>query len=201
MVCIASRPRMVVVALFTVAVALGVFLVPARAGPAQQPPYPAPCPCVVVVSAGEAVPSIGECIPIMCRVTDTEGAPVVDLECMMSVVSQPGTDASLTPASAMTDEKGEATVGLCVGSTSGSIVVLAETDCCDSQGQVEVTAQMPLPVVAPEVSPVAPPPTGAGTGASGDSWPVSLIAIWSAIAVAAVAVFAWQVSSWRHRNT
>jgi hypothetical protein len=170
--------------------------------PGQEPyppPYPSPCPCAVVVSAGEAAPSTGECIPIICRVTDAEGAPAVEVGCTTSILSQPGTDATLTPASAMTDEKGEAAAELCVGSAPGPIVVLAEAECC--QGQVQVTAQAPTPTAAlPEFTPPAvPPPTGVGTG-DGNSWPASLIAIWSAVALGVGAVLVWRIGSRRRRS-
>ena len=203
MVHIPSTPRMIVVGFVMLAVALGLFLMPVGATPPGQepypPPYPSPCPCVVVVSAGEAAPSTGECIPIICRVTDAAGAPAVEIGCTMSILSQPGTDATLTAASAMTNEKGEVAAELCVGSALGPIVVLAEAECC--QGQVQVVVQPPTPTaVLPELTPPAvPPSTGAGTG-DGNSWSASLIAIGSAVALAAGAVLVWGIGSWRRRS-
>jgi len=193
---------MIIVVFVMLAAALVLFSMSVGAAPPQQEPYPTPCPCVVVVSAAETAPSIGECIPITCRVTDADGAPSVGVECTMSILSQPGTDAALTPTSAMTDEKGEAAAELCVGSAPGPIVVLAAAGCC--QGQVQVTAQRPmapLPMVAtPEVPAKAPPPTGAATG-GGDSWPTPLIAIFSAIALAAGAVLVWRIGSAQSRTS
>jgi hypothetical protein len=117
----------------------------------------------------------------------------------MSILSQPGTDAALTPASALTDEEGEAAAELCVGSASGPIVVVAEAECC--QGQVQVVVQPPTPTaVLPEVTPPAvPPPTGVGTG-DGNSWSASLIAIGGAVALAAGAVLVWGMGSRRRRS-
>lgn len=198
MVRTASVPRMIFIGLFTVAAALGLFLMPVGAAPPRQAPYPAPCPCVVVVSAGEAAPSTGACIPIVCGVTNAEGAPAVGVECTMSILSQPGTDATLTSASAMTNEKGEATAELCVGSAPGSVVVLAESGCC--QGQVQVTAQSPTAVAPAERTPAALPATGTGTGGS-DSWFSPLIAVWGAIALAAGAVLVWRIDSRRRRSS
>ena len=201
---IASMPGMVVVGLLMTTAALGLFSMSVGAAPSRQEPYPAPypppCPCAVVVSAAEAAPSTGECVPIICLVTDAEGAPTVGAECTMSILSQAGTDASLTPASVVTDEKGEAAAELCVGSVPGPIVVLAEAECCE--GQVEVTAQPPTPTGAlPESAPPAAlPTTGAGTG-SGDSWVSPLIAICSAVVLAAGAVLVWRVGSWRRRTS
>jgi hypothetical protein len=201
MVRILSTPRMILVGFVMLAAALGLFLMPVGATPPGQepypPPYPSPCPCAVVVSAGEAAPSTGECIPIICRVTDAAGAPAVEIGCTMSILSQPGTDAALTAASAMTDEKGEAAAELCVGSAPGPIVVVAEAECC--QGQVQVVVQPPTPTaVLPELTPPAvPPPTGVGTG-EGNSWSAPLIAIGSAVALAAGAVLVWGIGSrWR----
>jgi hypothetical protein len=203
MVHITSTPRMIVVGFVMLAVALGLFLMPVGATPPGQepypPPYPSPCPCAVVVSAGEAAPSTGECIPIICRVTDAAGASAVEIGCTMSILSQPETDAVLTPASAMTDEKGEAAAELCVGSAPGPIVVVAEAECC--QGQVQVVVQPPTPTaVLPESTPpAAVPPTGVGTG-DGNSWSAPLIAIWGAVALAAGAVLVWGIGSRRHRS-
>jgi hypothetical protein len=204
MVSTASTLRMIVAGLLTVAAALGLFLMPAGATPPGQepypPPYPSPCPCAVVVSAGEATPSTGECIPIICLVTDGEGAPQVGAECTLSILSQPGTDAALTQASATTDDKGEATAELCVGSTPGAIVVLGESECC--QGQVQVTVQSPTPTapLAEFTPPAAPPPTGLGPD-DGSSWFAPLIAIWGAVALAAAAVVVWQIGSRRRRSS
>ena len=191
-----SAPLMIVVGLVMVASAFGLSSMSAEAAPPQQ--YPPPCPCAVTVSVGEATPDIEDCIPITCKATDTAGAPVVDLECRMSVVSQPGTDATVTPGSVTTDVNGEATAQLCAGSAAGSVVVEAETDCCGSTGQVEVAPGTAL--VLPPAEPGAPPATGAGTG-GGDSWPASLIAICSAVALAAGAVFVWQMGSRRRRSS
>jgi hypothetical protein len=200
MVHIPSTPRMILVGFVMLAVALGLFLMSVGATPPGQepypPPYPSPCPCAVVVSTGETAPSTGECIPIICRVTDAAGAPAVEVGCTMSILSQPGTDATLTAASAMTNEKGEAAAELCVGSAPGPIVVVAEAECC--QGQVQVVVQPPTPTaVLPELTPPAvPPSTGVGTG-DGNSWSASLIAIGSAIALAAGAVLVWGIGSRR----
>ena len=201
MVHIPSTPRMILIGFVMLAAALGLFLMPVGATPPGQepypPPYPSPCPCTVVVSAGEAAPSTGECIPIVCRVTDAEDAPAVEVGCTMSILSQPGTDAALTPASAVTDEKGEAAAELCVGSAPGPIVVLAKADCC--QGQVQVTVQPPTSVLPESTPPAAPPSTGAGTG-DGNSWSAPLIAIWGAVALAAGAVFVWGIGSRRRQS-
>ena len=198
MVRIRSTQRMIVVGLVMVAAALGLSSMSVGAEPARQAPYPPPCPCSLVLLSGEATATIGDCISITCRVTDGAGAPVAGVECPMSIPSQPGTEARLTAASAMTDENGEATAELCVGRAAGSIVVLGQTECC--QGQLEVMAQPPPPLSQSPQPPVGPPATGAGTG-GGDSWPASLIAIGSAVGLAAGSVFVWQIGSRRRRSS
>lgn len=197
-----STPLMIVVGLAMVVAALGLSSTEAEAAPPQQEPvYPEVCPCAVEVSVGGGTVLTEECVSVVCRATDTAGAPVVNLECRMSVIAQPGTDATVTPASVMTDENGEAEALLCAGSTAGSIVVEAETDCCGSKGQLEVATgsaiQTPLP------TPTVLPPTGVGTG-GGNSSSMPLIAIWSAIALGALAagsVLAWQIGGWRRRSS
>jgi hypothetical protein len=203
MLWIPSMPRVIVVGLFMVAAALGLSFMSADAAPPQQDPYPPVCPCVVTVSVGEAAASTGDCIPVTCKAADTEGAPVVDLECTMSVISQPGTGATVTPASAMTDENGEATAELCVGSAPGPVVVLAETECCGSQGQVEVTVPAPTAVeeeVATPAPPAAPPATGGGISGGGSS-PAPLIAVLSGIALAVGSLLVWRTGSRRRRSS
>ena len=192
---------MIPVGFVVLAAALGLFLTPVGAAPPQQNIYPPVGPCVLVVSAAEVAPSTGECLPITCQVMDAEGAPSIDVECTPSISSQPGTDAALTPTSAMTDEKGEATAELCVGSTPGPIVVLAEAEGC--QGQVQVTVQAStavLPVQATVTAPAAPPATGAGMG-GGDSSSAPLIAIWGAIALAVGGVMVWRIGSGRRQRS
>jgi hypothetical protein len=198
MVRIRSTQRMIVVGLVMVAAALGLSSMSVGAEPARQAPYPPPCPCALVLLSGEATATIGDCISITCRVTDGAGSPAAGVECKMSVLSQPGTGATLTPASATSDEKGETSAQLCVGRAAGSIVVLGQTECC--QGQLEVMAQLPPPLAQSPQPPVVPPATGAGTG-GGDSWSASLIAICGAIALAAGSVLVWQIGSRRRRSS
>jgi len=198
---------MIVVGFAMLAAGLGLFSMSVGAAPPQQEPEPGEvyqvAECVVLVVVGEAAPTTGECILITCGVTDDAG-PVAGIVCALSISSQPGTDASLTPASVTTDEKGEGTAELCVGGTAGPITVLADADC--GQGQVQVAVQRPTAVLPEEaaptvvVAPVAAPPTGAGTG-GGDSWSAPLIAIWSATALAAGAVLVWRIGSRRRRSS
>jgi len=202
MVRILSTLLAVVVGLVMVAAAVGLFSIStAEADPAQQPPYPTVCPCTAEVSVGAGTVLTDECVSVALRTTKN-GMPNPGVECKMSVIAQPGTDATVTPASVTTDENGEATVLLCAGTTAGLIVVEAETDCCGSKGQLEVITEGP-PGVGPTPTPKVPPATGVGTG-GGNSSSMPLIAIWSAIALGALAagsVLAWQIGGWRRRSS
>ena len=196
-----STPLAVVVGLAMVAAAFGLFSIStAEAGPPEQPPYPTVCPCAAEVSVGGGTVVTDECVSVAIRTTK-DGLPNPGVNCKMSVIAQPGTDAYVDPTEVTTDENGEAEVLLCAGTTAGLIVVEAETDCCGSKGQLEVTAA--TSTGAPPATPVAPPATGVGTGGD-DSWPASLMAICSAIALGALgagSVLAWQIGGWRRRSS
>jgi len=191
-----SKRSVILVGLAVLAAAIGLHSMAAGAAPPSQEPYPPPCPCSLVVVTAEGVPSPGSCIPITCRVTDGAGSPTAGVECTLSVLSQPGTGATLTPASATSDEKGETSAQLCAGSTAGSIVVKGETECC--QGQVKLT--VPAPPLAETLTPVAAPATGSGT-TGGDSWPIPLVAICSAVVLAAGAVLVWRTGAGRRQSS
>jgi hypothetical protein len=168
-----SKRSVILVGLAVLAAALGLHSMSAGAAPPQQEPYPPPCPCTLVLVAADSVISPGECTQIICRVTDGSGSPTAGIECKLSILSQPGSGATVAPASAISDQKGETEAELCAGSSAGAIVVKGETECC--QGQVQLTVQAP-PVAAETLTPVAPPSTGSGTTGS-SSWPIPLIAI------------------------
>lgn len=195
MVRISWSLPMIGIGLLTVIGTLGLSSMSARA----QDPYPPVCPCAVTVSIDEATLSAGDCVPVICKATEN-GNPKVDLECTMSVISQPGTDASVTPASAMTDANGEATAELCVGSTAGQVVVLGQTECCGSEGQIEVTVPAPAVVLPEAAEPVAAPATGGGTSSGGSS-PAWLIAMCSGIALAGMSLVVWRIGSRRRSNS
>jgi hypothetical protein len=192
-----SKWSVILVGLAVLAAALGLNSMSAGAAPPQQEPYPPPCPCTLVLVAADSVISPGECTQIICRVTDGAGSPEAGVDCSLSILSQPGTGATVVPASAMTDENGEAEAELCAGSSAGSIVLKGETECC--QGQVQLTVQAP-PVAAETLTPVAPPSTGSGT-VGGNSLPIPLIAICSATLLATAALLVWRTSVGRRQSS
>jgi hypothetical protein len=201
MVRIRFAHRMAFAGLVMLAAALGLSSMSVGAEPAQQPPYPTVCPCTAELSVAGGTALTNECVSVTIRTTK-DGNPNGGVKCNMSVIAQPGTGAYVDPTEVTTDENGLATVQLCAGTTAGTIVVKAKTDCCGSEGQVQVTAEEARPTaVLPEVgTPVVPPATGAGTGGDG-SWPVWLIAICGAIALAAGSVFVWQIGSRRRPSS
>jgi hypothetical protein len=203
MVRILSTPLTIVVGLVMVAAALGLFSIStAEGGPPEQPPYPTVCPCAAEVSVGAGTVLTDECVSVAVRTTKN-GEANGGVVCKMSVIGPPGTGAYVDPEEVTTDENGEANVVLCGASIPGSYVVKAETDCCGSEGQLKVeslgssTQQTPLP------TPTKLPETGVGTGRDSSS-SMPLLAIWSAIALGALAagsVLAWQIGGWRSRGS
>jgi hypothetical protein len=117
---------------------------------AQYPPTSA---ASVTVAAGNPNTTVGGSTSIATVVEDSTGSTVEGVTCAFTVVSQPGTGATVNPASDVTDENGVANTTLTVGSTAGSIVV--ESDCGDVSGQTTVVAGSaavpPAPAAAPQV--------------------------------------------------
>ncbi|MEX1253935.1 MAG: hypothetical protein WEE64_06295 [Dehalococcoidia bacterium] len=112
---------------------------------------------------------VGEEVDVTATVADENGDPVVGEDCMFSIVSQPGDDASVDAGPVTSDENGQATTSLSAGSTAGTVQVQA--DCGVFSAVLDVV-----------VSPAALPATGGGEPDS-TSW-----AWLSALLVAAGAV-------------
>jgi hypothetical protein len=135
--------------------------------------YPPPAGSVTA-SADTDAASTGASVDVTCTVLDTAGAPVENELCTFTIVSQPGTDASIgsDPVTKVTDANGVATATLHTGSTAGVIVVEVEARGVPSQVSITTGAE---PGIAPPSSPSEPasqlPATGAGgiAGTSGDA--------------------------------
>lgn len=106
--------------------------------PPWWPPYPGPPWRVVTAHADPAVVTTDASVPIGCEVKDGQGMPVDGVVCLFKVASQPGTDASVSEQSAVTDASGRATSTLKTGSAAGSVTVTAEAQGVSSQVQVSV---------------------------------------------------------------
>ena len=97
-----------------------------------------PPPGAVTVAASDSTPTVGATVTVSVTVVDANGDPVGDADCTFSVVSQPGTDASVDDAPVTTDSAGNASISLNVGSTAGTIEV--EADCGGITASVSVVA-------------------------------------------------------------
>lgn len=161
--------------------------------------YPAPVGSVST-SVSDTTPSTGSTVEVQVEVLDTVGNPVANEAVTLSIVSQPGTDASLASTTAVTDENGIATVALSIGSTPGTIVVGATARGIQSQATVEAQAApvaSPTPAATPEVA----PPTGVGTTDGGWSVAPWVLAALTAGAVGFVSLFVWRVVAGRTKSS
>jgi hypothetical protein len=142
----------------------------------------------------DSTPAAGATTDVCCTALDENGDPIEGVTCTFTIVSQPGTDATLDTTTGVTDAQGKACAVLSAGSTPGEITVEVESGDITSQVKATVGEEV---VVAPP--PVAPPPTGAGAGGGGTGWQVWLIGI-SSVLAAAAALLAWRVYSGRSRT-
>jgi len=163
-------PRKVLPAIALATVGLLVALV--IAGGTASAQYPPPVGSVTT-SLSDTTPATGTSVTCTCTVLDTVGNPVAGEVCEFTIVSQPGTDASLSSTTAVTNAQGIATVTLFTGSTPGTIVVEAEARAIESQATA--TAETATPT-AP-VTPGAAPPTGVGQGDGGTPLALWIVAI------------------------
>jgi hypothetical protein len=145
------------------------------AGGTASAQYPPPVGSVTA-SLSDPTPATGASVTCTCEVLDTVGSPVAGETCVFTIVSQPGTDASLSSTTAITNAQGIATVTLFTGSTAGTIIVEAEARSIESQATAATAAATPT---APG-TPGAAPPTGAGQGDGGTPLALWLVAIGAA---------------------
>ena len=145
------------------------------AGGTASAQYPPPVGSVTT-SLSDPTPATGSSVTVTCTVLDTVGNPVAGEVCVFTIVSQPGTDASLSSATAVTNAQGIATVTLFTGSTSGTIVVEAEARSIESQATAITEAATPTVPATPG----AAPPTGVGQGNGGTPLALWIVAIGAA---------------------
>jgi hypothetical protein len=167
------RKALPVIALATI----GLLVALAIAGGTASAQYPPPVGSVDT-SLSDPTPGTGASVTCTCEVLDTVGNPVAGEVCEFTIVSQPGTDASLSSATAVTNAQGIATVTLFTGSTAGTIVVEAEARSIASQATASAEAATPVATVP--ATPGAAPPTGAGQGDGGTPIALWIVAIGAA---------------------
>lgn len=105
-----------------------------------SPPGSLPETQTIDISADDTTPTVGQAVVVSVEVLDADGSAVVGRECTFSVVSQPGSDASVGAGPVTTDADGNAGTTLQVGSTAGTIEV--EAQCGDLSATVSVVAGM-----------------------------------------------------------
>ena len=86
--------------------------------------YPPPVGSVTA-NVSDPSPDTGASVSVTCVVVDSQGQPVADEPCTFTIISQPGTDATLGAPSVIvkTNAQGQATAVLNVGTIAGAIVV------------------------------------------------------------------------------
>jgi len=166
-------PRKVLpaIALATVGLLVALMVLTIAGGTASAQ-YPPPVGSVTA-SLSDPTPATGTSVTCTCTVLDTVGNPVAGEVCEFTITSQPGTDASLSSTTAITNAQGIATVTLFTGSTPGTIVVEAEARSIESQATA--VAEAATPVVP--ATPGAAPPTGVGQGDGGTPLALWIVAI------------------------
>lgn len=127
--------------------------------------YPPPSGSVTATLSDTTV-AAGESVVVTAVVRDAESNPVAGALCTMSIASQPGSGAVITPDSATTDANGVITGTLTVGQTAGNVVVRVE--CPTGPGASEVLTASVTSVV--EGGAAEPPGSivGPSTGAGGE---------------------------------
>ncbi len=147
-----------------------------QGGTAQAQIYPTPeGNCTIVPS--DASPGLDTTITLTVSAADLAGDPVPNVGGEAFIVAQPGTDASISPATFTTDAAGNATLSLYTGTTAGTVqaAVVIDDDELQAECAIEVTmAEEPAPAEPAPVAP-GPPPTGTGgvsSGGSGTPWAI-----------------------------
>jgi hypothetical protein len=147
---------------------------PTPTTPASETPQPPSATGGVSVSVSDDSPAPGDSVTVTATVTDADGNPNAGVECTFDVYSQPGSDASVDAGPVTTDANGQATTTLNVGSTVGTVEVLAT---CGPFTQV----------LAVEVG-VGLPTTGGAAGSSDSAPWLALAAGLAALGLGALAL-------------
>ncbi len=153
---------------------------PPTATPSPTPtPLPEDSTLELESSAETSVPG-GE-VDITATVADGNGDPISDVMCTFSIIEAPeGSDAALDPETAVTDENGQATVGLSVGEVEGTLRVQA--DCANLSQVIDVDV----------LASVLPPEVGDADKGGVSTVVLSVVGALMAAAVAGLAAFGWR---------
>jgi len=113
---------------------------------AEYPPPGSTIAAYIASTGGStATATVGGTVAIVCSVRDPSNLPVAGVPCVFTILSEPGTDASIGSKSTtkITGADGTATANLYVGTTAGKIEVLMEAGGASRMVTVMVTAGMP----------------------------------------------------------
>jgi len=91
-----------------------------------EPPGSDPDQRTVVIIVDDMTPAVGDELTLTIAVTEEDGSPAAGAACVIEIVGQPGSDASVDPAGVITNEEGEGTATLHVGSAAGAIELQAQ---------------------------------------------------------------------------
>lgn len=134
--------------------------------------YPPPIGNIVAQPANPT-PGLNQTSPLQVTVQSEAGVPAANVACSANVAAQPGSDASVLPASFTTDESGKATLSVTTGSMAGEVKVAV--DC----GALSVLAVLQVQGGTADSGVPGPPNTGTGPAATDGPAPA---AIWLAAA-------------------
>lgn len=159
-------------------IAVIIFAVMASVTNAQYPPPVGSAS----LSASAPVVAVGGSTTLSTQILDQSGAPIVGVQVVFTIASEPGTDAALgsKTVTKTTDARGIAVANLMVGSSSGVVVVTATAGLSSTSTLVQVSgAGVSAPVHGaplPPASIILPPNTGdagwAATTTTSSSTPV-----------------------------
>jgi hypothetical protein len=96
------------------------------------------------VSASDDSPAPGDQVTVTATAMDADGNPVEGAECTFRIHTQPGDDASVDEGPVTTDANGQATTTLNVGSTVGTVEVLATCGIFNEVLAVDVGVGLPV---------------------------------------------------------
>jgi hypothetical protein len=166
--------------------------------------YPPPVGSVTA-DVNNSTPSTGGTVTATCEVVDSQGQPVAGEPCTFTIISQPGTDATLGAPSVTvnTNTQGIATTVLSVGTKSGTIVLGVSAMGIESQVTVNAQALGAAPPTQPAgAQPGAAPPTGVGDSEGGQV-PTAVwgVAIGAAVGLALTSLFLWRAAARRPKRS
>lgn len=133
--------------------------------------YPPPADDTIALASSTPNATVGGSVSIAATVQDAFNQPIAGRSCSFSIVSQPGTTATLTTATALTDGNGIASTNLNVGNTAGTITV--ESACGSLVAQTGVVAGI---ATSPAPQPAALPSAGFGDDGDGGGWAAAVLA-------------------------